>query len=128
MIKLIPSIHLKNSEGFIQSDSRKKADILNNQFQSVFTEEDMSNMPDKGESPFKEMKEIKISEKGVLKLLLDIKPNKATGPDEIPAAMLKTAAEELTPILTKLFQCSLNTGYISSEWRVAWVVPIFKKR
>jgi len=28
----------------------------------------MSNMPDKGESPYKETKEIKISEKGVLKL------------------------------------------------------------
>ena len=118
---------LKNSEGYIQSDSKKKADILNEQFQSVFTEEDLSNKPDKGPSPYTEMENIEICEKGVLKLLLKIKPNKATGPDEIPAAMLRTAAEELAPILTKLFQVSLNTGYVPNEWRQAWVVPIFKK-
>ena len=118
---------LKNSEGFLQSDSKKKADILNKQFQSVFTKEDTKSNPDKGESPYKDMQEIVITEQGVLKLLLDIDPKKATGPDNISAAILRTAAEELAPVYTKLFQLSLDTGYVPNDWKEAWVVPIFKK-
>lgn len=39
----------------------------------------------------------------------------------------KTAAEELAPVLTKLFQFSLNLGHVPRDWREARVVPIFKK-
>jgi hypothetical protein len=38
--------------------------IGKNQFTSVFTTENTTNMPSKGNSPFKPMKDIKISEKG----------------------------------------------------------------
>jgi hypothetical protein len=41
--------------------------MLNSQFTSVFTTENTTNMPSKGNSPFKPMKDIKISEKGVEK-------------------------------------------------------------
>ena len=40
---------------------------------------------------------VKYNTKGVLKLLKDIKPHKATGPDNIPGRLLKEAAEELAP-------------------------------
>ena len=73
------------------------------------------------------MQEIVITEQGVLNLLLDIDPKKATGPDNISAAILRTAAEELAPVYTKLFQLSLDTGYVPNDWKEAWVVPIFKK-
>jgi len=39
---------LKNKDGFIHSDAKTKAEILNDQFQSVFTQEDTANVPDKG--------------------------------------------------------------------------------
>ena len=42
---------LKNKAGFIQSDNLSKANILNDQFRSVFTKEDHTNFPDKGPSP-----------------------------------------------------------------------------
>jgi hypothetical protein len=35
-----------------------------------------------------------------LKLLKDLKENKATGPDEIPGKILKLVADEITPALT----------------------------
>ena len=44
---------LKNKDGFLKSDNYSKAEILNHQFQSVFTEEDLANQPDKGRIPFK---------------------------------------------------------------------------
>lgn len=73
------------------------------------------------------MGEIHVGEEGVKKLLRNLKTDKATGPDSIPAFILKTAAEELAPFLTRLFQLSLNQGEIPSDWKNAWVVPIFKK-
>jgi hypothetical protein len=39
------------SEGALHSEPTKKANILNTQFQSVFTSESNINIPDKGPSP-----------------------------------------------------------------------------
>ncbi|KAL8618296.1 hypothetical protein ACOMHN_061141 [Nucella lapillus] len=80
---------LKNTEGYLKSDNCSKAEILNNQFKSVFTEEDLSHMPDKGDSPYQAMDDITVTEKGVQTLLRNLQPNKATGPDSIPAFILK---------------------------------------
>jgi hypothetical protein len=37
---------------FLKSDNQSKANILNEQFKSVFTNENHTNFPDKGPSPF----------------------------------------------------------------------------
>ena len=39
---------LKNKNGYLKSDKTSKAEILNEQFQSVYTREDTSSIPDKG--------------------------------------------------------------------------------
>ena len=118
---------LKNKDGYLKSDSASKAEILNEQFQSVFTNENTQNMPNKGQSPFPSMQNIKVTSNGVIKLLSNLKINKATGPDLVPAFVLKTAASEIAPALTILFQQSLDTGIVPTDWKNAWVVPIFKK-
>ena len=46
---------LKNKMGFLQSDNKSKAEILNEQFQSVFTKENLNNCPNKGNSPYQTM-------------------------------------------------------------------------
>ncbi|KAL8589391.1 hypothetical protein ACOMHN_021543 [Nucella lapillus] len=99
---------LKNTQGYLKSDNCSKAEILNNQFKSVFTEEDLSHMPDKGDSPYQAMDDLTVTDKDVQTLLRNLQPNKATGPDSIPAFILKSAADEITPILTKMFQHSLD--------------------
>jgi hypothetical protein len=43
---------LKNKMGFLQSDNKSKAEILNEQFQSMFTKENLNNCPNKGNSPY----------------------------------------------------------------------------
>jgi hypothetical protein len=73
------------------------------------------------------MPPIHISTQGVEKLLKDIKPNKAQGPDNIPARILKEMATTIAPILTTIFQISLDTGTPPSDWLKAHVVPIYKK-
>ena len=66
---------LIDKDGFLQSDSQKKSDILNNQFQSAYTREDTSNLPDKGQSPHPTMKNIIVNIPGVIKLLYNLNPH-----------------------------------------------------
>lgn len=69
---------LKNKDGFLQSDTKARANILNEQFKSVFTQEDLSSIPDTGQSSIPTMQDIKVDWKGVHKLLKNLKTHKAT--------------------------------------------------
>ena len=73
------------------------------------------------------MPPIHITVKGVEKLLNELKPNKAQGPDNIPARILKEMASTIAPILTIIFQKSINSGTPPSDWLKAHIVPIHKK-
>jgi hypothetical protein len=117
---------LKNN-GVLAETAEQKAEMLNNQFTSVFTTENTTNMPSKGTSQFKPMKDIKISEKGVEKALNRLKPSKTTGPDKVPVRILKETAYTIAHILTKNYQQLINTGQIPEDWKNDNIVPIFKK-
>ena len=93
----------------------------------MYTQEDHTNIPHKGPSPYSAMQNITITENGVYKLLRNIKPHKATGPDNIQARYLKELALELTPAITFLFQTSLEQGKLPNDWLQAHIVPVFKK-
>ena len=56
-----------------------------------------------------------------------INPNKAGGPDMIPARVLKEIAEEISPLLTVIFQTSLGSGTVADDWRSANVTATFKE-
>ena len=105
----------------------EKANIRNKQFQSAFTSEANTNIPDKGPSKHPIMEPIRISRDGVYKLIKNINPNKATGPDTIAGKVLKQNIEICTDILTLIFTRSLQTGKVPSDWNHANVTPVFKK-
>lgn len=52
--------------------------------------------------------------------------NKAKGPHGIPGRLLKECADEISLSLTKLFNKSLRTGMIPTEWKLANIIPHFK--
>ena len=106
---------LKNEDGFIHNNSQSKAEILNAQFQSVFTKEDLSSMPDKGPSPYPSMDNIVFNTRGIHKQLSQLNTRKATGPDNISTAILRLAADELAPVLTKLYQFSHDQGTVPQD-------------
>ena len=116
-----------NSEGRIISTAREKAETLNNQFCSVFTKEDLSSMPSLKSSNIPNMPDIQITISGVEKLLKKLQVNKATGPDGIPARILKECASSVAPILQKIYQKSISTGTLPKAWLNANVSPVFKK-
>ena len=114
-------------ENISVSDSTTKANILNDQFASVFTSDTNDPIPDKGTSPYPDMSRLHITTNGVQKLLKGLNPHKASGPDSIPCRLLKETASELAPALTLLFQASASQGTTPSDWKDALVSPVFKK-
>ena len=113
--------------GSIISDNKSKADMLNNQFLSVFTQEDLSNIPDIGYDRIPAIDSLSITINGVAKQLSLLKTNKASGPDAIPPWFLKEYAAEIAPILTNIFQDSIESGTVPSRWKSANVCGVFKK-
>ena len=73
------------------------------------------------------MPEINIDLKVILKLLSNLKPDKAPGPDGIRHIILKELREEIAPVIQLLFKKSISTGKIPSDWTKANVSPVFKK-
>ena len=73
------------------------------------------------------MDAIIITENGVLKLLKKLNPNKAAGPDNIKPVVLKNLAENITPMITLLFNASLRQRKIPDDWKKANISPIYKK-
>ena len=75
------------------------------------------------------MPEITIRSKGILKLLSNLKTDKAAGPDDInlKRLVLKELRNEITPVVKAIFEKSLATGQLPKDWTQARVTPLFKK-
>ena len=63
----------------------------------------------------------------LLRTLKHLHPCKATGPDGIPARVLKMGADTLAYPLSKLYTLCFRTGIQPAAWKVANIVPVFKK-
>ncbi len=112
--------------GTLYSDSKDTAIILNKQFKSVFTKNNQNVAPQLTGPRFFLIQPLTITVEGVEKLLSNIKVNKASGPDNIPCRILQELSTELAPMLTVIFQQSINWK-LPSDWLKAEVAPIFKK-
>ena len=128
-------------EGYLHTDDKTKANILNRQFQSVFTPmsplklgqlckmkvQSLLSFPKGYQIKYPLMPQVTIGVKGVEKLLSSLKVDKACGPDNIKPILLKNLSVQISPLVTKLFQRSLDTGTIPADWSKANVTPLFKK-
>ena len=110
---------LLKENGKMHSGPKDKTNILNRQYESVYTQEDISNVPSPSGQSYQPMDEITVTEQGVRKLLQKINPRKACGPDMIPARILKDLADEIAPLLASIFQRSFGCGEVPDDWRSA---------
>ena len=108
------------------SDGAEKAEILSDYLKSVFTREDLSSMPTLGPCPYPELGDITITVPGVVKLLDKLNPNKASGPDELPARILKNFAVHLALTLTAIYNQTVLHGVLPDDHKCANVMPLFK--
>ena len=77
---------LKTEQGVFVTD-KDKAETLNSYFFSVFTNEQLP-LPKIPISPYSSIADLQISPEVVAKQLSQLNPNKACGPDELPAHVL----------------------------------------
>ena len=68
---------------------------------------------------------IQVNSEGILHLLLDLKPNKAPGPDKTPACLLNELACELAD--WQYYKVILEQSCLPAEWKNTNVVPIINK-
>ena len=97
------------------SDRSSKREILNKQFQSVFTKKSTTATPRLFGNKYPSIRNLSITLKGVTKLLEKINISKAAGPDLIPGRMLNVLAPELAPIVHAIFTQSLDTGELPRD-------------
>ena len=122
---------LKDSANNIISDSKAMADLLNNYFSSVFTVENLSQIPNASSlfdfSDSEALSEIYVNEKLVEEKLAKINTGKSQGPDEVNPKLLMELRGELCKRLASLFNLSIQSGVIHQDWRDASVAPLHKK-
>ena len=71
--------------------------------------------------------DITTTSQGIENLFNSLKIHKASGPDAISTTTPKETSDIITPILQVIFQISLDTGRVPTDWVTAFVTPIFKK-
>jgi hypothetical protein len=69
----------------------------------------------------------KITEEHAEKVLSDLRRDSATGPDELPARILKECAKELARPLCMLAEIIMSQGRWPEAWIMHWIVPLHKK-
>ena len=111
-------------------DPMDKANFLNSQFSSVFTQEPENEDHFSREEPIQGISElirpIEIKHSDVLKKLRELNPSKSTGPDNLHPKLLKELATVITEPLVYIYRKSLELGELPTIWKKAIVVPIYK--
>ncbi len=121
-------IALNDEDVKIEADRKKCSDILNSFFGSVFTKgTSQMNNSIKSNRIQDDMPELIISKAEILKKLKKLNINKSTGPDGIPAILLKTCCNFFIQPLYLLFKSCMDSEKIPTILKSAMVIPIHKK-
>ena len=119
---------LIKSDGTTTETDIEKSQVLQDFFISVFTREDLQNMPTPPEIDLELALTIfAVVPSDVFEFLRNLKPNKSQGPDGLHPRLLQRLAGVLDVPLTLLFKLSLKKGELPLDWKSANVMPIFKK-
>ena len=110
--------------GKLFTDAKDKARLLLKEFCNLFNIEDVSVIHWLGRPPVK-VTPIQVQSYGAKKLILQIKPHKASGPDHLLKRVLKELAHELAPSLTALYNQSLSTHVLPEDWKRAFISSVY---
>ena len=114
-------------DGSIACSPTDKANLFGSYFSANSSLSD-SNAPDPPTQPLSNpIPSIIISACKVRRVLRSLKTDKASGPDGIPPRFLKEFADELAPVLCRLFRLILISCTYPSSWKHALVQPVPKK-
>ena len=123
---VITNLHGNNGE--LIQDEAGIAEEFNGFFASVFTTEDVTNVPDVIPDPkVVKLTDITLMENEVYNILKKVKANSSPGPDGIHPRVLKECALELSSPLHDLFTMLFRTERVPTAWKAGNITPIHKK-
>ncbi|KAJ2947549.1 hypothetical protein O0L34_g17337 [Tuta absoluta] len=114
-------------DGSLAHSASEKANLFASLFASNSRLDAGSKQPPTVPRCDSSMSEIAVHIKEVRRVLCSLDVNKASGPDGIPARVLRLCAPELSPVLTRLFRLSLKERTVPGAWKLANVQPVPKK-
>ena len=120
---------LKDVQGNVISSDEGMADLLNEYFASVYTEEDLQEIPSapilyQGREP---LQKINITLERVREKIEKLNVNKSPGPDEFYPKEIKEVENELAPHFYDIYKTSLEQRKAVLDWKLQNVTPLFKK-
>ena len=121
--------NLKKKDNTFTTTAKDIAETLSEQYYSVFTEEDTSNIPDIPPKTLRSspLDKFTVTEEDVNKALKSLRTDKSPGIDDIHPRPLKELADVLSKPITMIFHKSLQTAQLPRNWLDAVIAPIFKK-
>ena len=105
----------------VAESSSAKANLLNSHFVACF-----STAPVDAASfscTTCELSSVRCTSEDVLGLIRSLKTNSASGPDTISSQMLKGATPSISGHLADLFNRSLSSGVIRTDWKTSNITP-----
>ena len=117
-----------NKKRNLTKNDSEKTNVFNDYFASVFNLDDENTVwKNIGKYCDSKIPELEITEEKVLEKLNKLKIAKSPGPDGMHPRILKELTSVICKPLTLLYQTSVKTGLVPSEWRDAHVTAIYKK-
>ena len=116
------------------TDPQQLANLFNDHFSSIAYKY-TSTLP-KYENNYSEYLGNKIQETmyvwptcpmEVKNILINSKPKLSAGFDEIPLKLLKFSFDNIILALSHIFNLSLSTGKVISDFKIAKIIPLYKK-
>jgi Reverse transcriptase (RNA-dependent DNA polymerase)/Endonuclease-reverse transcriptase len=119
---------LRTENGEKVADNLSMAGLLNETFGRAFTRENTANVPDPDQQHHgPELRNLRVTTRDVIFKIKRLRREAAAGPDGIGPAILLETCKEIAPVLASIFNKSIESGDIPSDWKEANVAPIFKK-
>ena len=115
-------------ENSVYSDDQKCANILNQYFSTVFTRgsSEISDLEMVIPHEYPEISDLNIDANLVRTEIENLDTSKSTGPDRLPALIIKRFSDIFTEILLLIFRKSYLEGKVPTQMKAANIRPIFK--
>ena len=121
---------LKDGNGQVLTDDSMQAKILNDQFSTAFTHEDLSSIPTPDQmfdpSLGAPLMSVVITPKMVGEKIAVLKSG-SSGPDKIGPRTLRELSAQLAIPIALIFNKSLAECVVPTDWKLSNVTSIFKK-
>ena len=117
---------LQDSSGKLILSDMDKANHLNIAFQSYFSKDDFMPFFCRNQAPAR-MPNFEITCSDIIIACKQMKNKLSRTPDGIPSLFIKKTINSILKPLCSIFNLSLKCNSIPSQWKCAYVTPIFKK-